>query len=135
MGRFTSSIREPVLWYAQSRSHQARACFQSSQPEHNGRQREHAPVIDAAFLVAGGDAPELLQAVDQPFGYIALAIGRLVETPPPPLVGAARNDHPDPALAQILPDVRATIALIPDHALGAEAGASVAGPLDRPALH
>ncbi len=46
----------------------------TSQPEHNGGDGEHRPIIDRSFLVAGGDVPELLQAVDQPLDDIPLPV-------------------------------------------------------------
>lgn len=55
------------------------------------------------FLVARGDRPVLLKAVDQPFDLVALAIGGAIEMAGPTLVGLARDNRADPPTAQLAP--------------------------------
>ena len=58
-------------------------------------------VGDLQFLVAGGDGPMLLEAVDGPLDPVAFAVGRPVEADAPPdSVAAAGDDRPDPAPPQ-----------------------------------
>lgn len=64
---------------AQATVSPTRACFQRSQPEDNGGQREHRKVAHRALLVARGDAAELLEPVDRAFHHIPLPVGRLVK--------------------------------------------------------
>ena len=55
---------------------------------------EHGKVVDGALLVAGGDAPELLEAVDQPLDAVACPIGLPVEARPMPLALPGRDHRP-----------------------------------------
>src|SRR4051812_8680537 len=52
-----------------------RVCKGGSQPEQDHADVEHCEIVDAALLVAGGDAPGLLEAVDQALDPVAQAIG------------------------------------------------------------
>src|SRR3954454_9749266 len=52
-------------------------------------------------FVARGDAPELLQAVDEGLDPVADALRLAVEARPTPLALLGRDDRPDPAPAQL----------------------------------
>src|SRR5579859_5767643 len=110
-----------------------RACFQMSQPESNGGDGEHRQVVDGPFLIVGRYAPELLEAVDQPFDDIALPIGGLIE-PDSPLSLLPSNDHANAAAPQISPDLLAAVTLVTGHSVGSNSGPSTVS-LHRSRLH
>ena len=105
-----------------------------SQPEGDGGDREHREVVDRPFLVAGGDATELLQAVNEPLHDIALPVGVLVE-PDSSLTFLASNDHADPSSAEVAPDLLAAVALVTCDSIWANPWSSVSPPLDCPSFH
>src|SRR5215210_6798000 len=71
------------------------------------------------FLVAGGNGPMLLEAVDEALDPVALPIRLSVEAHPALRLGAAAgDDRPDPAAAQVGADRRPGVALVSDDALG-----------------
>lgn len=74
---------------------------------------DHGQVVDATFLVAGGDAPGLLEAVEQTFDFVALAVGVTVEAGLAPLILPARDNWADVATAQPSTCCRAAVALVP----------------------
>lgn len=88
-------------------------------------------VGDLQFLVAGGDGPVLLEAVDQPFDPVALAVGGAVEADAAARFGLeAGDDGPNPSATQVGPDRPARVALVADDTGGPAAGSAAAGPLD-----
>ena len=91
-------------------------------------------VVGRSFLVAGGNAPALLQAIDQPLHAVALAVGGAVEPRRPPLVHLAWDDVAAAASAQILAHPPAAVALVADQAVGAEAWSAPPDPLDGAAV-
>src|SRR5215203_265982 len=118
----TSSARPDVIRSSsldRGPSHPPRSCFQL-EPKHDGGNRDHGQVFGGQLLIARGDATELLEAVDQPFHHVTVAIGRFVEVPSSPLVLLASNHYPDAPLAQIPPDLLAAIALVPRHPIGTD---------------
>ena len=87
------------------------------------------------LLIAGGNGTVLLEPIDQAFDAVALAVGGPVEADPAPRLGcAARDDRADPPPAQIGAHRLPGVALVGDHPIGAQAGASPAGAGHRPAL-
>src|SRR5947209_9831856 len=110
-----------------------RSCFQMSEPEHDGSNGEHRQVVDRAFLVAGRDAPELLQTVDQPLYDIPLAIGSLIE-PDAPFSFLPSNHDANPSATQLPPDLPAAVALVSRYPIRSRPWPSSPS-LDCPALH
>src|SRR5689334_22122653 len=66
------------------------------QPEQDRSNDPHRPVVLGALLVARGEPPELLAAVDQPLHQAPRAIALPVEGTATPLVALARDRHIDP---------------------------------------
>lgn len=85
----------------------------------------------AALFVAGGDAAELLEPVDEPLDALAGAVRRAVEVRVAPLVLPGGDDGADAALAERPADVGVAVALVPGDALGAQPRPAASGPLDR----
>ncbi len=57
----------------------------------------YSAIVLAAFFVAGGQPPILLQAIDQAFDTIPFLIPLTIKGPPPPFVRFAGNGDPDAA--------------------------------------
>src|SRR5512144_663226 len=87
------------------------------------------------FVVAGGNGPMLLEAVDGTLHDVAVPVGLPIEAHTAArFVGTARNDGPDATAAQIRPDRGAGVALVANHAVGADAGTTPPRAFDGPAL-
>jgi hypothetical protein len=110
-----------------------RSCFQMSQPEGDRSDGEHRQIVDGPLLIAGGNAPELLEAVDESLDDVPPSVGGLVE-PHPSLAFLARDHDPDPPSMQIPPDPAPTVALVPGNPIGSHTRLS-SSPLDRSLLH
>jgi hypothetical protein len=87
-------------------------------------------VVGGAFLVPGGDAPTLLEPVEQALHPVALAVGLLVEARPAALVGLGRDHRPDTAPAQGCAHRLAGVALVARQAARAQPWAPAPGALD-----
>src|SRR5215211_8564106 len=71
---------------------------------------------DGEFVVAGGDGPELLAAVDQPLDAFPFPVGGAVEAHAAArLVAQARDHRADPAPPQVAPDLPSGVALVARH--------------------
>ena len=70
--------------------------------DEDGAEVEHGKVVGRALLVAGRQAPELLQAVEQALHLVAGPIRRTVEPRPTPLARLGRDHRPDAARAKVL---------------------------------
>jgi hypothetical protein len=90
--------------------------------------------VDGPFLVAGGDASEAFQSVDQPFHQVPLMVRRPVE-PYAPFSLLARDDGSDAAPPQISPDLLAAIALVPSDPIRTDPWPSSTCPPNRTRLH
>jgi len=73
------------------------------QPEHDGADMEHSKVVLDAFLVSGGDAAKLFEAVDQALHSVARPIGLAVEAGSATLVALAGDHRTDAAPTQVVP--------------------------------
>ncbi len=85
---------------------------------------EHSKVVLGALLVAGGDAAELLQAVEEPLHPIARPIGLPVEAAALGLIALGGDHRPDAAAAQVSPRGPARIGLVARYTPGPQAGAA-----------
>src|SRR3954468_18538048 len=92
---------------------------------------DHGEVVGRALLVAGGDAAELLQAVDQALDEIATPVRSTVEVRLPALVALARDHRPDVTPAQAEPCGRAAVALVARRPLRPQTGSASTGATDR----
>src|SRR5579875_2624184 len=101
-------------------------------PEDHARNHPQGAVALGALVVAGGQAAELLAAVDQPLHSIAQPVERTVEPAPAALGGLARDGDPDPAPAARAADGPAAVALVAGDPPGAHAGSAPAGAPHRP---
>ncbi len=71
------------------------------QPEHDRSDVEHGEVVAGALLISGGDAAELLQAVEEPLYPIARPIGLSIKASTAALVALGGDHRPDAARAQV----------------------------------
>src|SRR3712207_8508217 len=100
-----------------------RALLQSrSEPEQDHADRDHGEVVGGALFVAGGDAAELLEAVDQALHPVAPPISGAAEAGPAALVALAGDHRPDVPPPQMAPGGRAAVALFPGRAPRPPAG-------------
>jgi hypothetical protein len=67
------------------------------QPEHDSADVEHREVVSGALFVAGGDAAELFQAVEQMLHPVARSIGLAVEAGSAALAALSGDHRPDAA--------------------------------------
>jgi hypothetical protein len=109
--------------------------FSISQPKDNGCEGQHPKVVNGAFLIPSGNAPELLQPIDQPLHNVPLPIASLVKVPSSPLPLLASDHRSDTSLAQVPPNLPTAIPPIPDYSFGSDAWFPLPHPLDRPRLH
>jgi len=93
----TTPIRHPL----QTRPSLGRVC-KGVDSDEDGAEVEHGKVVGRALLVAGRQAPELLQAVEQALHLVAGPIRRTVEPRPTPLARLGRDHRPDAARAKVL---------------------------------
>jgi hypothetical protein len=91
--------------------------------------------VNGKLLVAGGDAAELLEAIDGSFHPIALAIGSPVEARVAWLVTAGGDHCTNTTLSQVGADGSIAEALVPSDTPRAEAWPTWARPLDLATLH
>src|SRR3982751_2032964 len=82
------------------------------QPESDHADRDHGEVVGGALFVAGGDAAELLEAVDQPPHKVAPPIRLAVEGGLATLVALGRNERCDAATAHPAARRRAAVAFV-----------------------
>src|SRR5215207_9328248 len=73
-------------------------------------------VAKGEFVVAGGEGPELLEAVEEPLDQVALAVGGAVEPRVRAFRGAGGNDGRDATPPQRAPHGAAAVALVTGHA-------------------
>src|SRR5215212_5492136 len=91
----------------------ARALLQRHlQPEQDHAGCDHAEVVGGALLVAGGDAAELLEAIDQALHPATPPIGGAVEGGLAALVALAGDPRSDVPAPQMASDGRAAVALV-----------------------
>jgi hypothetical protein len=91
-------------------------------------------VVGAPFFIAGGEAPELFQAVDEPFDFMALPIQGAIKGACSTLTAFTGNRDADPMAPQVLPDRPTAVGLIAHQAVRAALGPAAARSLDRPRL-
>src|SRR3712207_7653060 len=82
------------------------------QPEQDHADGDHGEVVGGTLLVAGGDAPELLEAVDQALHPVAPPISVAVEVGLAALIALARDHRPDAPPPQVASRCRAAVALV-----------------------
>jgi hypothetical protein len=87
------------------------------------------------LLIARGEAPKLLAAIDEPLNLVALTVQGSIEWSCTAFVNLAGDGDPDPMLAGILPDLPAAVPFIPYDPARSMSGAATAEPLHRPARH
>src|ERR687895_856063 len=75
----------------------------------------HGPVVDGAFLIAGGQAPELLAAIDQSLDTVARAVHGTIKRAASALVALTGDGDAHAPLAQIAADALGAVALIAAH--------------------
>src|SRR2546423_4496998 len=92
-------------------------------------------IVDRTFLITGGQAPVLLQPVDQPFHPFSGAVDGPVKGAFLALVALPRDGDPDTMLAAIVPDRSTAIALVAHDAVGTALGPSAPRPLDGSLSH
>src|SRR4051812_28393741 len=131
----TLRLRRIDFSMAKAHSWSRRLCSSWSEPEQDGGDDPHRPVVLGALLVARGEPPELLAAPDEPLHQVAGAIGRAVEGAAPPLIALAGDRHVDPVPPGIAPDLPTAVALAADDAPGPSPRPPAPRPLDRPLLH
>jgi hypothetical protein len=95
------------------------------QPEEGCRYYPHCPIVDCSLLVPGGQAPKLLQPVDQPLHQVTLLVERPIKRSLPTLIDFARDGGPDPMLAGILSDGPAAVALVSYHPVRPQSGSAL----------
>jgi hypothetical protein len=97
------------------------------EPEDDGGQDNHCPIIDGSLLVAGGHAPPLFEPINAALDHIAPRIGRLVKDewttrssgPMGALIAALWNRVFDLPPAEQASTARIAIALVGDDAIWA----------------
>src|SRR3712207_4846059 len=90
-------------------------------PDEDGADVKHGEVVGGTFLVAGRDAPDLLQAVEQALHPVARSISLSVETGTATLVRLGRDHGGDAPAPQVLPRGAARKGLVAHHASGPKA--------------
>src|SRR5687768_16325028 len=96
-------------------------------PQNSERNNPERSIARRALVVAGGQAPELLAAVDEPLHPVAQPVERVVERPGPPLIALARNGRPNPAPPAVPADRSAAVAFVSRHPLRAQARPATPG--------
>src|ERR687895_785273 len=91
----------------------------------------HGAVVDGAFLIAGGQAPELLAAIDQPLDTVARAVQGTIKRAASALGALTRDGDTHAPLAQIAADALGAVALVADHPPRATPRPSPSWPADR----
>lgn len=91
-------------------------------------------VSDLQFVVAGGESPVLLEAVDEALDAVAFAVGLAVEAAVAPLALLAGDDGADPPLAQPAARRAAAVPLVAGHPIRAQLGPTAPRALDRAAV-
>jgi hypothetical protein len=92
-------------------------------------------VGDLQFLVAGGNSPMLLEAIDEPLDAVAFPIGLAIEAHATPGLGRAPgNDGANPPTAQRRADRASRIALVASDTLRPPARPATTRSLDRTCL-
>jgi hypothetical protein len=87
-------------------------------------------IVDGALLVAGGDAPELLEAVDGALNLVALTIDRLIKRAFATHVAFFGDSEADTSTAEQVTHRRATVPLVTDDAPWTQPWASPSGSFD-----
>src|SRR5215211_315840 len=104
------------------------------QPEQNSGDDPQGPIAVAPLVVAGGQAAELLAAVDQPLHAVPQPVRRAIEPAAPalpPLAGDGVADASPPTVRPLPPP---RVAFVAHHPLRAEARAAAARAPDGPLL-
>ncbi len=92
-------------------------------------------MVRRTLFIARGQAPPLLEPIDQPLHLVPFSVDRAVEWPATALVGLAGDRDADAASPQVRPDLPAAVALVAHDPLRTQAGPPAARPLDRPLRH
>jgi hypothetical protein len=95
---------------------------------------DHDEIVVGALLIASGDAPGLLEAVDQPLDLVAQPIGFPVKVGLARLVLPGRDHRPDVALTQAGTGGRAAVAFVSGRCARAQRGAAASRTADRPLI-
>src|SRR3954463_2781169 len=83
------------------------------QPEQDHADVDHGEIVLATLLIAGGNAPGLLEPIDQPLNSVAQPIGRTVEVALTRLVLPGWDHRSDVAPTHAGASGRAAVALVP----------------------
>src|SRR3954451_6673984 len=103
-------------------------------PEQDHADVDHGKVVLATLFIPGGDAPGLLEAVDQPLDLVAQPVGFAVEVALARLVLSGRDHRPDVAPTQAGTGSWAAVALVPSRCAWPQAGAAAPRTTDRPLI-
>ena len=87
-------------------------------PEFDGSDGEEAEERQGGFVVAGGDAAELLDLVEHALDPVPVPILPVVAGRRVPAVRLGRNDGQDALDEQAVPDIVTVISLVGDHGFG-----------------
>jgi len=109
------------------RSHEGRSDGSGLQPEDDRGKDQHRPVIECAFLIAGGEATPLFEAIDAALDHVAPCVDGLIKdqwttrprSPLRLLVASLGNRVRDLPLAQQSATARVAIAFVGDDAVWA----------------
>lgn len=92
---------------------------------------DHGEVVGGTLFVAGGDAAELLEAVDQALDEVAPPISRVVEVGLAALVAFAGDNRPDVPATQASAGGWAAVALVAGNSSRPQAGSAPSRTADR----
>jgi hypothetical protein len=92
-------------------------------------------IVDSTLLITGGQAPVLLQPVDQPFHSFPGAVDGPIKGAFPALVALPWDGDADTMLPAIVPDRATAIALVAHDAVGTAFGPPAPRPLDGSLAH
>jgi hypothetical protein len=95
-----------------SRLGMSRLQTQSGPPDDDSCEHYGGGEVGGELVVAGGDAPPILEAAEHAFDEIALAVGDLVKGMMPFAGRIVRNDRDSPALTQEAPEPIAVISRV-----------------------
>jgi hypothetical protein len=90
--------------------------------------------VDGAFLIVGGQAPELLAAIDQPLNTVARAVHGTIKRAASAHGALTGEGDAHAPLAQIAADALGAVALVADHPPWATPRPSPSWPADRALL-
>jgi hypothetical protein len=104
------------------------------QPEHNRCDEQHRMIVLGSLFIAGGNAPKLLEPIDQPLHLIAQSVDGTIKRSRAVFTALARDGAANPVLPQVLAVRQTTVPLIPDQPVRASFGPPGSWPLNRALL-